>query len=1121
MNDPAPRSAAAGWRPPSLAINASAGYGKTEILALRIVALLLAGCAPASFTAMTFTRAAAAEIYSRILLMLSKALGSDDKFAGFKENLRKAARSDLFDAVSPDDLRDLLATLVREMSRLRISTFDSFFMSIVRCFPLELGLPADAKLISEDGSEMVKDTLFHRLSVDTEGDDDFVSVCREMMFGEERKSLRTICGEMVTALDRAYPRRNDAAVWGGDWLTLHVTPQAELDAALRCCKDYQSWPRFGAKLLAMLERCAQANRSETRFARQERDDLRAFLAVFDRFPQSKPEGFAGNRGWNYPDAQAEAIRILVRQGGRLLLHQTALRTEAVRKWYSRWCRLYADEMWRRGRLQFADLPKLLRDGDPFGCGDGDGEEWLCEIEYRMNSRFHHFLLDEFQDTSRAQWAVLEPMTASDDEHSLFLVGDIKQAIYGWRDGDSRLLGEVADGMAQDSLKFSYRYGAAICEAINHIFGEIIPKSGLIPAAVGKRWLEKYCFQPHRSAAKERSGEPRPGRFTVYAVLPAAKEKDDDNGKAGNEGAVEAPAAAAIASAAAAPAAPAPDHHETVARLILKRLRALHFPAAPLECGVLCRSEKDGVEIRNRLIRLAPELANRIIWDGKEPVARDPLVNALLAMLIAIRHPAETAAREMVRMYPRFAELLPQNAEGYAAAGALLDQGIVPMLLDLCRRIRKLREDAPGNGVSPIPSENPANLEILLAAAAEFDAATPRGSVRDFCRMMQKRNRCGIPQEGTLRMLTAHHSKGLTLDVVFYPLPIQKKNETNLRSPDYDGILAENNRPDSASWIIFNVNAGEGSFDPELRKAAELRQADRIFEDICLLYVALTRARYETVLIIPPASSAPKQEALRAGNPISETGSAWYLDDVLLEGLFADKYRDSLPEKVEGAQVFETHWGGEWPLPEGKTADLPALTPPPPEALRPVPRRVTPSRTAGAESTPHLFFTLPDGQEDGADFGTRVHECFAAIDRLGTAVLPADPKLAEELRRCQSAPAILDVVDEATDEVWKERPFDVLLDDPESPDGKVQLTGCFDRVHIRRDETGHAIRARIIDYKSNRVAAAGVETLVLHYTPQLRWYRRALARLLDLDPKKIRCTLIFTRPGVVAEVPSEA
>ena len=67
--------------------------------------------------------------------------------------------------------------------------------------------------------------------------------------------------------------------------------------------------------------------------------------------------------------------------------------------------------------------------------------------------------------------------------------------------------------------------------------------------------------------------------------------------------------------------------------------------------------------------------------------------------------------------------------------------------------------------------------------------------------------------------------------------------------------------------------------------------------------------------------------------------------------------------------------------------------------------------------------------------------------------------------------------------------------------------------IRRDEAGRAVRARIIDYKSNQVAAAGVETLVLHYTPQLRWYRMALARLLDLDPKKIRCTLIFTRPGL--------
>ena len=126
-------------------------------------------------------------------------------------------------------------------------------------------------------------------------------------------------------------------------------------------------------------------------------------------------------------------------------------------------------------------------------------------------------------------------------------------------------------------------------------------------------------------------------------------------------------------------------------------------------------------------------------------------------------------------------------------------------------------------------------------------------------------------------------------------------------------------------------------------------------------------------------------------------------------------------------------------------------------------------------------------------------------------------LADAYRAAYPGPVVH--FDEAADEVWKERPFDVLLDDPASPGAKMQLTGCFDRVHIRRDETGRALRARIIDYKSNR--SGSVEELTRHYAGQMACYRAALAQLLALDAEAIRCTLIFTRSATVVDVSEEA
>jgi len=59
----------------------------------------------------------------------------------------------------------------------------------------------------------------------------------------------------------------------------------------------------------------------------------------------------------------------------------------------------------------------------------------------------HFLIDEFQDTSRRQWETLLVLIEEclSRGGTLFYVGDVKQAIYGWRGGDWKLFGEVLGG----------------------------------------------------------------------------------------------------------------------------------------------------------------------------------------------------------------------------------------------------------------------------------------------------------------------------------------------------------------------------------------------------------------------------------------------------------------------------------------------------------------------------------------------------------------------------------------------------------------------------------------------------------------------------------------------------
>ncbi|VAX36752.1 ATP-dependent DNA helicase UvrD/PcrA [hydrothermal vent metagenome] len=99
-----------------------------------------------------------------------------------------------------------------------------------------------------------------------------------------------------------------------------------------------------------------------------------------------------------------------------------------------------------------------------------------ELYYRLATRFHHYLIDEFQDTSRLQWRNLDKMAeeALSTGGTLFYVGDRKQAIYGFRGGDASLFDDVKQefhpfNVKVDCLTQNWRSQKAIVEFNNSIF----------------------------------------------------------------------------------------------------------------------------------------------------------------------------------------------------------------------------------------------------------------------------------------------------------------------------------------------------------------------------------------------------------------------------------------------------------------------------------------------------------------------------------------------------------------------------------------------------------------------------------------------------------------------------
>ncbi|MDD2676419.1 MAG: UvrD-helicase domain-containing protein, partial [Methylacidiphilaceae bacterium] len=186
-------------------IRASAGTGKTEELARRMVDLLRCGVEPHRIVAVTFTRKAAAEILDRVLGKLVEQAEADRAGAG--------AESGRF---ARDALTSLQAFLA-DLPRLQLRTIDSLFQRIVRVCPIELGLPESFQLMDElEARELRSSLLAEMLREDGEAGATLAESVSRLMQGEEPKSVWMVLEPLISQFWEAYQEEPDRERWGGE-----------------------------------------------------------------------------------------------------------------------------------------------------------------------------------------------------------------------------------------------------------------------------------------------------------------------------------------------------------------------------------------------------------------------------------------------------------------------------------------------------------------------------------------------------------------------------------------------------------------------------------------------------------------------------------------------------------------------------------------------------------------------------------------------------------------------------------------------------------------------------------------------------------------------------------------
>jgi ATP-dependent helicase/nuclease subunit A len=474
----------------NVVLEASAGTGKTRVLVERYLNLLKAGVDPANILAITFTRKAAAEMHERIV-----------------RRLREEA------AHSPDGRRRWLALRDR-LGEIAVSTIDAFCLSLLREFPLEAGL--------DPGFEVADDTELPRLrevALDralaaavarARHDEALALVLVRLGPDRVRQGLAVLLERRLVAreaLARALARAPHALTVAEASARVVERLGRALGALTGGLDEFVAdgpvrHPRFALVADALRQLAAgvgaPAALGEPAALRAALDRVREYFLTQDGDPRRGgppppfgPEHARSREAWRRHGRAVRELAPAVQNAFAAFdgdLHAIAAR--GVGTLYELAEREYRRVLDERAVVDFSDLVDralhLLRQMDEF-----------AQSRYRLESRYHHVLVDEFQDTSRAQWELIALLVQSWGEGfglvhdaplapSIFIVGDRKQSIYGFRDADVAVMEDAArfierlrpdgPGRVRRAIRQSLRAVPELLAFVNDVFREVAAAS---------------------------------------------------------------------------------------------------------------------------------------------------------------------------------------------------------------------------------------------------------------------------------------------------------------------------------------------------------------------------------------------------------------------------------------------------------------------------------------------------------------------------------------------------------------------------------------------------------------------------------------------------------------------
>jgi ATP-dependent exoDNAse (exonuclease V) beta subunit len=494
-------------------ISASAGSGKTHTLTLRYVQFLLSKKIPQSnpgnILAITFTNNAANEMKRRILECLKRVCLGEEKIVREVQTLVSLANDELLRRAEQQ-----LDNILEHYSEFQIKTIDSFILSVFKSIALELGFHPHTEIILHSREFFTQ--AFQEFSRNAQLHKQHEALIQQFVALIERTKsdktylwnpLQNILDEtsaMLTKL-RTLMKPLDTEDYSRE-LSLLETKLAETANALLTLLDISGLPpnKFFQKDLhdaaekkfqsvlskATKDKFYNAPKTQQQFAAERTygknitDEAQQFYSLLSRY------AFTFSRVFFFPYVKF------------LSLLEAAL--TAISK--------------RESVIAIDDVYRIMKDHIT--------NDTVPEFYEKLGDDIAHFLIDEFQDTSPIQWCILRPLLEESlaKHGSLFVVGDLKQSIYGFRGADWRIMKRLMSGSEFHSvlpnvkqLETNFRSFENIVQFNDEFFTQKIATSNDYAEAATITGLSDFVQRANQENEKK-------GVVTVHCI----QQKDEEN-----------------------------------------------------------------------------------------------------------------------------------------------------------------------------------------------------------------------------------------------------------------------------------------------------------------------------------------------------------------------------------------------------------------------------------------------------------------------------------------------------------------------------------------------------------------------------------------------------------------